>query len=284
MNLKLSKENLNKARDYLMNNGRNLERELYKFHFENGSKKSVIDELGKFQGENGGFKNLGEGDRIKVNAMDTNMAFQILHEIKASSREKIVQNGIKYIVNSYDYELKYWHPNPSAAPIEPFMLNDKWANPCAELIGYLYEYKELVPYQFLLDVTEIAMKKLHLLNKDGWFATLCFLRLAEQVNTSDREKILDKVRSLILQIIDTRQEVWSNEYCAKPFWYAPSPQSPIYSLIKKHVIACLENEIITQDIKGNFILNWEAGLGEKEWKSIVTMEILRTLKNHQMIS
>lgn len=283
MAISLSKDNLCQARDYLMKKGRKLECELFKYHFEDGDPESVIFELSKYQGENGGFKNLGEGDRNKENAMDTNMAFQILHEINASCNETIVRKGVGYIVNSYDYKLKYWHPNPTTSPVDLMLLNDHWANPSAELIGYLHEYKKLVPSHFLFEVTEVAMKKLPLLNQDGWFATLCFLRLADRVEESYRDKILDKVKSLILHIIETRQEVWSSEYCAKPHWYSPSPYSPLFPLIKKHVISCLENEILTQDIEGNFILNWDAGLGENEWKSIVTMEALKILKNHHMI-
>ncbi|WP_332698625.1 hypothetical protein [Halalkalibacter lacteus] len=283
MAISFSKEKLNKARDYLMNKGRKLERELFKYHFEDGTSESVIYELSKYQGENGGFKDLGEGDRVKENAMDTNMAFHILHEINASSSDPIVRKGIEFIVNSYDYKLKYWHPNPTISPVESIMLNDKWANPCAELIGYLYDYKELVSNNFLMEVTEVAMKKLPLLNKDGWFATLCFLRLAERLEEPNKDIILNKVRQIIFEIIETRQEVWANEYCAKPFWYSPTPNSPLFPLINNYVISCLENEILTQDLEGNFILNWEAGSGEIEWKSIVTMEVLRTLKNHHMI-
>ncbi|WP_129692241.1 hypothetical protein [Gottfriedia acidiceleris] len=284
MTLKLSKVKLSLAREYLMTKGRDLEKELYKYHFENGSKKSVIYELEKYQGENGGFKNLGEGERLFENAMDTNMAFQILHDINARSNEEIVRKGINYIMNSYDKDLKYWYPNQKDSPVEFYLITDKWANPCAELIAYLHEYQELVPTRFLAEVTEQAMKKLPLLNKDGWFATLCFLRLAERVEDSLREKIVEKVETNIFDIIETRKEIWSKDYCAKPYWYAPSPRSPLYSLLMEHTIPCLANEILSQEDEGNFILNWEADTGEKEWKSIITMEVLRTLKNYDMIS
>jgi hypothetical protein len=274
----LSKERLSKARDYLMTKGRKLERELFKYHFEDCPSESVILELSKYQGEKGGFRNLGEGDRNKENAMDTNMAFHILHEINASSSETIVQKGIEFIINSYDHELKYWHPNPTSTPVpvQSYMLNDKWANPCADFIGYLCDYKELVSNDFLMEVTEVAMEKLPLLNKDGWFATLCYLRLADRLEEPNKDRILSKVRQIILEIIETRQEVWSTEYCAKPFWYAPSPSNALFPLIKQHVIKCLENEINHQDNDGNFILNWDAGSGENEWKSICTVNILKS--------
>jgi hypothetical protein len=283
LQLKLSKKKLSKARTYLMTEGRKLEQELYKYHFENGSADSVIFELTKYQGEYGGFKDLGEGARDKENAMDTNMAFHILREIKANSDECIVQKGINFIVNSYDHKIKYWHPNPTTDSVDPVMVNEKWSNPSAELIGYLYDYKEIVPNDFLMEVTEVAMNRLPLLNKDGWFATLCFLRLADRLDEPYKGRVLSKVKKIIPEIIETRQEEWLKNYCAKPFWYAPSPNSPLYPLISKHVIRCLENEINNQDEKGNFVLNWDAGTGESEWKSICTMEVLGILKNHQMI-
>lgn len=103
---KLSFENFQKARRYLMDYGRELEQELFKFHFENGSSEGVIDKLQEYQGDNGGFRNMGEGDPIFENAMDTSMIFQHLSEVGATSSDEIVEKGIKYIINSYDHKIK----------------------------------------------------------------------------------------------------------------------------------------------------------------------------------
>jgi hypothetical protein len=54
---------------------------------------------------------------------------------------------------------------------------------------------------------------------------------------------------------------------------------------KDHVIRSLENEVATQSVEGAFILNWNADEeAAKIWKSIWTMDALRALYHHQMIS
>lgn len=80
----LSFERFQDARSYLMTNGRELEQELFRFHFENGSKQKVLLKLSEFQEVDGGFRNMGEGDSDYANAMDTNMAFQCLSEVGAA--------------------------------------------------------------------------------------------------------------------------------------------------------------------------------------------------------
>ncbi|WP_175384318.1 hypothetical protein [Bacillus sp. FJAT-27225] len=53
-----------------------MEQELFCFHFENGNPQNVISLLQQYQGENGGFRNMGEGHTVIPNGMDTCMAFQ----------------------------------------------------------------------------------------------------------------------------------------------------------------------------------------------------------------
>ncbi|WP_090795334.1 hypothetical protein [Paenibacillus sp. GP183] len=79
--MKLSFEKFEAAHNYLMKNGRDLEQELFRFYFENGSLQTLLDVLSSYQGEDGGFKNMGEGNPISTNAMDTSMAFQYLSEV-----------------------------------------------------------------------------------------------------------------------------------------------------------------------------------------------------------
>ncbi|QGH35286.1 hypothetical protein GI584_15050 [Gracilibacillus salitolerans] len=138
MNKILSLENFQRERKYLMINGKNIEQDLFRFHFENGSPQEVISKLQEYQGKDGGFRNMGEGHSIITNGMDTSMAFQYLSEVGATSNDEIVQKGIQYIIGTYDYELNCWHARPNET-------SQYWLdNLCAELVGYLYEYRELV--------------------------------------------------------------------------------------------------------------------------------------------
>ncbi|WP_316569364.1 hypothetical protein [Neobacillus sp. YIM B06451] len=267
-----------------MNHGRDLEQELFRFHFENGNPQNAVALLLRYQGENGGFRNMGEGHSAIPNGIDTSMAFQCLSEVGASSSDEVVQKGMQYIMDSYDHELGCWHPRPNER-------SKGWTdNPCAELVGFLYEYRDLVPEDFLKDVTEHAidnMSTIHTSEEPRQFyflEALSLFRLAIRIDELFKSFILEKLKKDIMEIIETDSSKWSTVYCAKPFFFASSPESPLFLPIKEHVIKSLENEISTQSENGHFILNWNTDEeGAKVWKSIWTMDVLKALKNHKMI-
>jgi hypothetical protein len=260
-----------------------LEQELFRFHLERSSPQGLLNILVRYQGEDGGFRNMGEGHPQRTNAMDTSMAFQYLSEVGAKPDYEIVQRGIKYIISSYDRSLKCWHPRHN----ETF---SEWNNnPGAELVGYLHEYRELVPNDFLESVTEVALSSIREPKKPydqfSFLEALCILRLAVRIAEPFKSEILGWLKSDIFEIIETDQAKWATIYSAKPFFFAHSPKDLLYETIKEHVIQSLENEIITQSDEGNFVLNWNTqnAEGELVWKSIWTMDALRALHHHDMI-
>lgn len=265
----------------MIENGRDLERELFRYHFENGSLQDFLEVISSYQGKDGGFKNMGEGHPNYTNAMDTSMAFQYLSEVGATSNNEIVQKGINYIIESYDQALKCWHPRHNERATI-------WGdNPGAELVGYLYEYRELVPDSFLASVTEIVMSSIRNPKKPYhvFLDSLCILRLAARIDEPFKTEIINRIKANIYEIIETDQGKWATTYSAKPFFFAHSPKSPLYETIKNHVFRSLENEITTQSEEGNFVLNWSVQDEESNriWKSIWTMDALRALHYHDMI-
>lgn len=284
MAINLSSEKLHKARHYLMEYGRDIEQHLYRFHFENGNPYDLIFSLKAYQGENGGFRNMGEGDSTIPNAMDTSMAFQYLSEVGATSADEIVQKGIQYLINAYDRELKCWHARPNEN-------SHGWLdNPCAELLGYLYEYRELVPEAFLERITEDAIASISTVHtseepRQFYFLTaLCILRLAVRIDEPYKTSLMGQLLKDIPDIIEKDSEKWSRVYCAKPFFFAHSPDSPMFLSIRDHVIRSLENEIKTQAEDGHFILNWDCSEdAAKVWRSIWTIDVLKALLQHGLI-
>ena len=55
MGMQLSAKRFSKARDFIMEKARPLEKALYRFHFESGVKEDVIHELCAYQNADGGF-------------------------------------------------------------------------------------------------------------------------------------------------------------------------------------------------------------------------------------
>lgn len=281
---KLSYEKFQKAKSYLLQHGRDVEQVLFRFYFEKGKAEEVIQVLKNYQGDNGGFRNMGEGHAEIPNPMDTVMAFQILSEVGATVADDIVQKGIQNIINSYDRDLQCWHRRLGEK-------SNSWQdNPCAELLGYLYGYRSIVPEKLLKKITEKAissMSTIHTTNKSLQFyflQALCLFRLADRIDEPYKTMILNQLEDDIEQIIETNPKKWSTTYCAKPYFFATTPASPLFIPIRDHVIRSLENEIKTQADDGHFILNWNCDEeSARVWKSIWTMEVLKALNFHNLI-
>lgn len=100
------------------------------------------------------------------------------------------------------------------------------------------------------------------------------LRLATRIDKPYETEILNRIRSEIHELIETDSTKWSTVYCSKPWFFAHSPNSPLFELIKAHVIKSLETEIQTQAEDGNFVLNWSTDEDSAHiWKSIWTMDV-----------
>ena len=59
---KLSAERFSKARDFIVERARPLEKALYRFHFESGAKEDVVHEVRAYQNADGGFGHALESD------------------------------------------------------------------------------------------------------------------------------------------------------------------------------------------------------------------------------
>lgn|GEM_PF-2017841 len=281
---KLSFENFMRAKQYLFTHGRELEQKLFEFEFENGSAEEVKKVLEKHQSEDGGFQNMGEGDRHCSSPIGTIVAFQYLVEVGATASERIVQDGIKYLLQSYNEERNYWQPDSGRSYDTATEMLNGWGNPGAEIVGYLHYYSELVPALFLQKVTEIALDNLNAMEDQlNWFSILCFLKMSACTEEPIKSMIVKRFKNEIGKVIEKDSTRWST-YCAKPFWYATSPSSPLFDEIQEYVLQSLSYEVETQSTEGNFILNWPVtGEDEKTWKSIWTLDALKALKQHSMI-
>ncbi|WP_155922209.1 hypothetical protein [Bacillus sp. EB01] len=131
------------------------------------------------------------------------------------------------------------------------------------------------------------MSTIHTSNEPMQFyflEALSLLRLAVRTDEPYESIILKQLKKDINEIIEIDSDKWATTYCAKPFFFAHSPESPLYLPIKEFVIKSLENEIKTQAEDGHFILNWNCDEdAARAWKSIWTMDVLRALHHHGLI-
>ena len=161
------------AKNFIMNQGRELDQRRFEFHFEAGSADAVLAELASYQNDDGGFGNSLEPDiRTSVSsALATTVGFQILREIRVPMSHTLVRKGIEYFVATYDESRQVWPiipPEVAEAPHAPWWNYQNSAesfgqflvNPRAEIVGYLHEFSDGVPTQLLKQLTTAVLEHL----------------------------------------------------------------------------------------------------------------------------
>ena len=104
---------INKAKKFISDNARPLELAVFRYFFEEGSNKDVIDELSRFQNADGGFGHALEPDFFNPDSspIATNDAIITLFRVNALARDSDIVKGIvRYLEShdSFDEDKKRW--------------------------------------------------------------------------------------------------------------------------------------------------------------------------------
>ena len=159
----MTKVSFERAKKWIEENGRPLEKTLIKFHFSEGASQEVIDTLKTFQNPDGGFGNAMEPDlrTPKSSILGTSIALQVLRSLNLKELgSDIVESAIIFILNNYNVEKMSWRiipPEAENSPHAPWWnqvdREDNFVgfhlNPTAEILGYLYNNKHLVPRKLI---------------------------------------------------------------------------------------------------------------------------------------
>jgi len=159
---------IDKGVDYLIKFGRPLEKARMNFKFNNGSRSSIIDALGCYQNEDGGFGKALEPDLRcpDSSSLCTTVAFLVMWEIGLDIHHPMIKKGIQFFVDTYDQQNKSWYFVPSTAELYPRapwwnIEKDSRAsrhNPRSEILGSLLQAQSLVPSELIEEVAEDVEK------------------------------------------------------------------------------------------------------------------------------
>lgn len=105
--------NIEAAKKFILENARPVDLAVYQYFFENGSRQKVVEELAKYQNEDGGFGHGLEADYWNPNSspIATNDAIITLYRIAALEPESDIVKGIvRYLAShdSFDEDKKRW--------------------------------------------------------------------------------------------------------------------------------------------------------------------------------
>ena len=283
--MKLSQQAFESAREYLISDGRPLEQALFLHLFERGSLDEALHALEMHQTDDGAFRDMGEGDSGTSSPIDSTIAFQHLVDLGISADNAIVKRGIQYFLSTYDSTHQAWPQKTTDPEYLVRDLPEHWGNPSAEIVGYLWHCRELVPSRFLGEVTQVAMERMRKQSLPiPGFSDLCYLRCAKFIQQQQGAEIRQKIRSGFKKNLVLDHDEWNTSYFIKPYWYAMSPEEPLYPDIAGEIEACLDFDIRKQEADGSFFLTFSVREeARKTWKSIWTLEILRVLKTYGRI-
>jgi hypothetical protein len=298
---KLTKNEFDKAKAYIMNRGRPLEQALSRYYFDGVSKENILVEIGKYQNNDGGFGNALEPDlrAPESSALCTTFALDILADLEIPSSEVMIEKSVNYLMRIYDEDKHIWRIIPKTTDTSPHApwwnqaglekeFGNLLENPRVKICGYLFHYKGLTSQDFRNDILNRVLAQMEIQeDKVPGDTLLCYLRLLECDNlpSEAKDRIYRKLKNMIPVSVEIVSEKWG-EYCLKPCWVIKSPQSSFLNIINHAFNENLDYEIRTQDEDGSWKPFWSWGeaypedwkIAKQEWSAILTLDLIKVLK------
>lgn len=299
--IKLSKNDINKAKIFIMNQGRPLEQALCRYYFNGGSKEAILAELETFQNVDGGFGNALEPDlrAPESSVLCTTFALDILSDLGFSIDEEIVGKSLNYLMRTYDEGTQAWRYLPDTtdtSPHAPWWNQDGLEktfghfleNPRVKICGYLFHYQELTSQEFRNDLLNRVLTHMEATgDKISGDTLLCYLYLFQCRNlpSSAKQCLGHKLERIIPASVEMDRSKW-REYCLKPIAVVKSPSSPFLPLIAQAFETSLEYEIQNQEEDGSWLPFWswdgaypeDWRVAKNEWSAILTLDVLKVLE------
>ncbi|WP_261178574.1 hypothetical protein [Anaerobacillus sp. CMMVII] len=118
---KLSERQWFNASSFLKTRARKLEKALFEYEFENGSKENVVKELVLFQNSDGGFgKGLEPDFRCEhSSALATVIGLRYLTSIGIEETNEVVKNAVDFLLNTFNREKMGWEIVPKEVETAP---------------------------------------------------------------------------------------------------------------------------------------------------------------------
>lgn len=297
----LSEERYELAVRFMKEEARPLEKALYEYDFEGGSKNEVLKKLAVFQNPDGGFGSGLEPDtRCKAStALATTVALQHLLHIEADSGEPLVRGAVRFLLETYNTaQTGGWDIVPREVESAPraFWWNyngdhDGWGNPALEIVGYFHAYRELVPGKLLDELTARAISYINeQSSRKDFHELLCALRFAALAPASVLDEVKPAIDEMVANCVSVQPEQWEG-YCLTPVQVAESPAALYYGQLKESVEPYLAFMLTKQQEDGAWWPSWSWGQYEEawpeakqDWKGVITLESLRRLKAYGIVT
>jgi len=280
---------------------RPLEIARYQFNFGNGSADAVLKELCSFQNYDGGF---GHGLELDFHLPDstpmaTSVGLRILDTLPLSTlRDEMIAKALQYLRSVFSLDRVGWFsvtPAVNSFPHAPWWTFDNstkmtpidrnWGNPSAELFGYAYSYRNLLP-NWPID-TYIEHSLQYFENKSNFQSEnelYCFLHLYHHLPSDLRVRLEKNLQNGINSLIVIDEKKWSS-YVSQPLDFLIFPEDNLWGISEENIRKNLQFYISQFEKYSLIYPNWEWASYPSHWvqakKGWIGVQTLKYLKKLQ---
>jgi len=303
---KLSKTLLSQLTSYMNTETRPLEKSIFNYYFNDSSGDDILDSLGAFQNSDGGFGKGIEPDfkLIESSPMATSIGLRYLSKLDNSDKaQTMIAKAVEYLDSTFDTNRNGWYSVPSnvnSYPHAPWwefrndinmtVIDYSWGNPTAELIGYLYKYKE---YLNNLDIYSLKSYAITNLNKRTGFNSdheiFCYIHMYNAVDEESSSQMADTLKLAVSQLVNLTQSEWIN-YVPTPLKFVNIDSMNFFGIERKFIDQNLDYLIDKLEKDGKILPSWQWDsyldsweIAKSEWIGILTLEALLSLRKFNRI-
>jgi hypothetical protein len=278
---------LDAARDYLLREGRLLERRRFATEFEGAPPDGVVDALLGFRNPDGGFGHGLEPDKRTPHSqpLDVQFAYEALLASAASAPD-VVRGAADFLatVATPDGMVSLVLPDADDFPHAPHVRAASFPpgmNPTASLAGLLHalgvahEWRDRATRACLVELDRDGVPD------EGHAIHAALVLLEHGVDRSTTRAWLPRVQKALGGATFFRRDADDTEYGVTPTELAPTPTSPWRALFDDATFdAHLDRLARDQQPDGGWPISWPAvsAATEAEYRGIRTLDALHVLK------
>ncbi|PUU93674.1 hypothetical protein [Halanaerobium sp.] len=306
--LKLKNKSFKIITENLKEKARPIDRERFNFHFNNAGPEKLLAEIKKYQNEDGGFGQALEPDfRLPLSTpMATSIALRYLKNLdNTKPAQALIKRAISYLEKSFNQSRKGWYAvnkEVNNYPHTPWwhydeeakmtVIDKNWGNPSAELLAYLYRYKD---YNKSIDLNPLIDYAVEQINEKDKYESeneiYCYLKLYEEVDSKTKPLLKGNIAEGIKQLIVYDQNKWQ-EYVPLPLDFVPAPEKESFGVSESKIEANLDfyvelieksRDTLVKPPWGESFYQTDLKETYQEWQGNWTLKILITLNNYGRI-
>lgn len=249
----ISKKQVKRAGEFIMEHGRDIEKSLYQYHFGKEPSANVVTVLESYCNEDGGVGGL-ELDIAYQGSLPINCTrfLQLMYQLKVQQSTVYIENVLYYLQNTIDQfgSFRNTMPEVNTAPRaiwwnwDESEVNSYSFNPTCEVIGYFYHFGFGDFRNYAKDMLDHLYSKLITMDIGmlGMYDLMSLMKMCRVLPDLLAERFTDILEPHLRATLVCDKSQWG-EFVFAPLMVFKSPLDPLYYEFEKEVSMNIDYEI-----------------------------------------